>query len=436
MGSQSSDSERERRDHSACPVVVVGAGIVGVSTAIWLQRSGRRVVLIDRAGPGEGASFGNGGVLASCAVIPVTGPGLPRSLPRMLLHPDSPLFMNWRHLPKLAPWLARYLWTCRAAETRRIAGALLPLIHDSLKEHRTLARGTPAERWLHGSDYLYVYPKESAFTAESFSWNLRRELGFAWEELGPEELRERAPLLAQKFGFGVRLGDHGYISDPGRYVGDLAAEAERNGAHIIKAEVSEIVLDRGRAAGVVAGGEKIAADAVLVAAGAWSGRLARSVGVVVPLESERGYHVELLEPSEMPRLPIMVAAGKFVITPMDGRIRIAGLVEFGGLEAGPNTRAFTHLERLASAAMPGLRWRGTRCWMGHRPSPADSIPVLGAVPGAEGLFLGFGHHHVGLTGGPKTGRILAGLIGGTRPNIDLAPYCPDRFNRRQSTGRE
>ncbi len=428
--------DRTRFEHSARPVIVVGAGIVGVSTAIWLQRSGYRVVLIDRAGPGEGASFGNGGVLAACAVVPVTGPGLPRSLPKMLLHRDSPLFVNWRHLPRLAPYLARYLRACSAAETRRIAAALAPLIGDSFDEHRALARGTPAERWLHGSDYLYVYPDRRAFATESFSWNLRRELGFAWEELGPEELRKSAPLLTQKFGFGVRLGDHGYISDPGRYVSALTAEAERNGAKIIKAEATAIVVEGGRASGVVAGGEKIAADAVVVATGAWSGGLARSVGVAVPLELERGYHVELLDPSEMPHMPMMVAAGRFVITPMEGRIRVAGLVEFGGLEGAPNPRAFAHLERLARAAMPGLRWRGTRTWMGHRPSPADSIPLIGEVPGAAGLFLGFGHHHVGLTGGPKTGRILAGLIGGASPNIDLAPYRPDRFYRRKNKGRE
>jgi D-amino-acid dehydrogenase len=417
-------------------VLVVGAGIVGVSAALWLLRGGHRVTLVDRSGPCERASFGNGGVLASCAVVPVTGPGLLRSLPRLLLDPDSPLFVNWRYVPKLAPYLARYLRACRAEETRRIATALLPLIGDSLEQHRALARGTPAERWLHGSDYLYVYPDRSAFAAEEFGWNVRRELGFTWREVGPDALRASAPLLSEKFSFGVRLADHGTISDPGRYVQDLARYAETNGARIVKADVTAMVLQAGRVTGVIAGGERIAADAVVLATGAWSKQLAGSVGVAVPLESERGYHLELLEPSAMPTLPVMVAAGKFVITPMDGRIRIAGLVEFGGLQAGPNRKAFAHLERLAHATMPRLKWRATGIWMGHRPSPADSIPVIGPVPGAEGLFMAFGHHHVGLTAGPKTGRILAGLLGGERPNIDLAPYRPDRFYRRANTGRE
>ncbi|MBA3519706.1 MAG: FAD-binding oxidoreductase [Rhizobiales bacterium] len=408
-------------------VAVIGAGIVGVSAALWLQRDGHCVVLVDRAGPGEGASFGNGGVLASCAIVPVTGPALPRGIPKMLLHRDSPLFVNWRHLPRAAPWLLKYLSVCSEENTRRIAAALLPVIGDSLEQHLALARGTAAERWLHSSDYLYAYQSRAAFEAERFSWALRRQSGFTWDEIGPDRLREDEPLLDLSFRFGIRLGNHGYISDPGGYVRALAAEAERNGARLLKAEVTSIVVDNGRATGIRAGGETIPADAVILAAGAWSTALARSLNIEVPMESERGYHLEFLEPSEMPRGPIMVSAGKFVVTPMEGRIRIAGLLEFGGLEAPPNSKAFAHLQRLAKAAMPRLKWRETRQWMGHRPSPADSIPLIGEVPGAAGAYVAFGHHHVGLTGGPRTGRIVADLIAGRGSNIDLAPYRPDRF---------
>ena len=154
----------------------------------------------------------------------------------------------------------------------------------------------------------------------------------------------------------------------------------------------------------------------------------RQLGLKMPLESERGYHLELWEPSVMPRSPVMVASGKFVATPMEGRIRLAGVVEFGGLDAPPSRAPFRLLERNIRAAMPGLTWKKTVEWMGHRPSMVDSIPVIGAVPGIEGAFLGFGHDHVGLTGGPKTGRILAQLVSGRAPNIDLAPYRPERFN--------
>ena len=162
--------------------------------------------------------------------------------------------------------------------------------------------------------------------------------------------------------------------------------------------------------------------------GSWSKPLARKLGLDIPLESERGYHLELVEPIRMPSAPVMIASGKFVATPMDGRLRLAGIVEFGGLDAPPSRAPFELLERNIRAAMPGLTWKDRREWMGHRPAPADSIPVIGEAPGVGGAFLGFGHHHVGLTGGPKTGRLLAQLVCGRAPNIDLAPYAPNRFH--------
>lgn len=410
-------------------VAIIGAGIVGVSTAIWLQRDGHDVVLIDRAGPGEGTSYGNGGVLASCAVVPVTVPGLLFKAPRMLFDPNQPLFLKWRYLPRLMPWLLKYLRHANAADTARIAEALMPIIGDSLNDHLALARGTGAEKWVVPSDYLYVYNDRAHFQGDAFGWDLRRRNGFQWDEMEGAAFRDYDPAFAADLGFAVRLGGHGRIADPGRYVKDLAAYVEREGGRIITADVSDIVRDAGRVTGVRAGGETLACDAAVVATGVWSGPLAKKLELSVPLESERGYHIELWEPSVMPRSPVMVASGKFVATPMDGRLRLAGVVEFGGLEAGPSKAPFDLLKRNGVAALPGLRWREMTEWMGHRPAPADSIPVIGEVPGLNGAYTGFGHHHVGLTGGPKTGRLLAQMISGRQPNVDLSVYSPARFSQ-------
>ncbi|MEY8843136.1 NAD(P)/FAD-dependent oxidoreductase, partial [Cribrihabitans sp. XS_ASV171] len=175
------------------------------------------------------------------------------------------------------------------------------------------------------------------------------------------------------------------------------------------------------------GGETIPCDAAVIATGAWSKRLAGKLGLKAPLESERGYHLELWEPSVMPRSPVMIASGKFVATPMESRLRLAGIVEFGGLEAPASRAPFALLERNIRAAIPGITWKKTVEWMGHRPSMVDSIPMIGEVPDFSGAFAAFGHDHVGLTGGPKTGRILAQLIAGKKPNIDLSPFSPARF---------
>ena len=408
-------------------VAIIGAGIVGVSTAIWLQRDGHDVILIDRAGPGEGTSHGNGGVLASCSIVPVTVPGLLSKAPRMLFDPNQPLFLKWGYLPKLAPWLLRYLGHANAEAVRRRAAALFPIIGDSLADHRALSSGTGAEKWLVPSDYLFLYNDRAHYEGDAFGWSVRKDFGFEWDLLEGKAFTDYDPAYGPALDCAVRVKDHGRITDPGRYVKDLAAHAERNGARIVQGEVTDIVRENGRVTGVRAGGETIAGDAAVLATGVWSKRLAKKLGLSVPLESERGYHLELWEPNIMPRSPVMVASGKFVATPMEGRLRLAGIVEFGGLDAPPSRAPFALLKRNIEAAIPGIAWKETVEWMGHRPSIADSIPVIGEAPDVGGAFLAFGHDHVGLTGGPKTGRLIAQLVSGRSPNLDLAPYSPKRF---------
>lgn len=409
------------------PVIVIGAGIVGVSTAIWLQRDGHDVVLIDRGEPGEGTSYGNGGVLASCSIVPVTVPGLMAKAPRMLFDPGQPLFLKWSYLPKLTPWLRKYLSHCTPEQVNRIADAMLPIVGDSLADHQALSAGTGAEKWLTPSDYVFVYNDRAHYEGDAFGWGIRRDRGLVWDELDGDALRAYDPALSPALGFAARFGDHGTIRDPGRYVKDLAAHVVANGGRLLKGDVTGLVRENGRVTGVRAGGETIPCSAAVVATGVWSKKLCATLGIDVPLESERGYHVELWEPTVMPRHPLMIASGKFVMTPMDGRLRLAGIVEFGGLEAPPSRAPFDLLMKNVRAALPGLAFKEKTEWMGHRPAPSDSIPVIGEAPGARGAFLGFGHHHVGLTGGPKTGRILAQLVSGRTPNIDLAPYAPSRF---------
>lgn len=410
-------------------VAVIGAGIVGVSTALWLLRDGHRVVLIDREGPAAGASYGNGGVLASAGIVPVTGPGLIRKAPGMLFRRDQPLFLKWGYLPRLAPWLLRYLSHANEADTRRIAKAVAGIVGDSLEEHRALAAGTKAERWIVPCDYVHVYPDRRAFEADALGWEIKSDNGYTWDEMEGTAFRAYDDVFDPALGFAARLPDHGRITDPGAYVRDLAADVEAQGGRLVIAAAEDIVRENGQVTGVRAGGETVPCDAVVIATGAWSGPLAQKLGLKVPLESERGYHVEFWNPSVAPRAPVMITAGKFVITPMEGRIRAAGIVELGGLEAAPSRAPFALLKRQVAAALPGLTFDETTEWMGHRPAPADSIPVIGEVPGAGGVWTGFGHHHIGLTGGPRTGRLLAQMISGHAPNLDMAPYAPARYVR-------
>ncbi|MEX0346973.1 MAG: NAD(P)/FAD-dependent oxidoreductase [Rhizobiaceae bacterium] len=409
-------------------VAIIGAGIVGVSTALWLQRDGYEVILIDKAGPAEGTSFGNGGVLASCSVVPVTVPGLIWKAPRMLFDRSQPLFLKWSYLPKLVPWLLSYLSYGREDKVKKRAAALTPIIGDSLADHQALASGTPAEKWVIPADYLFLYKDRAAYEADAFGWSIRKDNGFGWDTFEAGEIREYDPAFGSEIGFAARMPDHGRISDPGQYVKDLAAHVVANGGKLIKADATDIAREDGKVSGIRTNSETIDCDAAVICAGVWSGPLASQLGLKVPLESERGYHVELWEPSVMPRSPVMVASGKYVATPMEGRLRLAGIVEYGGLEAAPSRAPFELLYNNIKRAIPGISWKETSEWMGHRPAITDSIPLIGEVPGVENAYCGFGHDHVGLTGGPKTGRILAQLISGRAPNIDLAPYAPSRFH--------
>ncbi len=409
------------------PVAVIGAGIVGVSTAIWLQRAGVDVILLDRSGPAAGTSFGNAGVLASASVVPVTVPGLIGKAPSMALDKTQPLFLNWSYLPRMLPWLARYLSHCNPEKVQRIAKALGPILNNSLADHQALAEGTGAEKFISPAEYVYVYRNRKHFDSDHFGWQVRRDNGFTWTEYEGQQLRDFDPALSMEQGFAASVHNHGRISDPGRYVKTLAEHFTAKGGHIITADVEDFVQHEGKITGIRAGGETIACSAAVVATGAWSKALMKKLGCSVPLEAERGYHIELYEPSAVPKYPTMIAEGKFVMTPMDGRLRFAGVVEFGGLVAGASKAPIDYLKSYINRVIPGLEWTETREWLGHRPAPTDSVPVIGKVPGLTGAYVGFGHQHVGLTGGAVTGKLLAGLITNQPSDVDMSPYRVDRF---------
>lgn len=411
-------------------IVVAGGGITGVSTAEWLRRDGHDVTLVDRIRPGDSGqtSYGNAGILAQCAVVPVPVPGIWKKAPKMLLDPDGPLFLRWSYLPRLMPWLIPFLRSGRREKVVAVAKALAQLIGDSVEQHKALARGTPAERWIETGEYSYLYADRAAFQGDAFGFALRKAHGFDWEERDRNTLLEIDPHVGRAYSFAATFRNHGWITDPGRYVADLAAWFEGQGGRLLQAEVSEVMpLEGGRAA-VIADGGRIEADRVVIATGAWSARLARALGHEPALESERGYHLWLRGPSIRPPHPYMLADAKFVATPMEAGLRCAGLVEFGGLEAPASSAPIELFKRRIRRLYPDLAWESEDTWLGHRPSTIDSLPLLGPSPKAPGVVFAFGAQHLGLTMGPKTGRLLADMIGGKKPNIDMTHYNVGRFD--------
>ena len=407
-------------------IIVIGAGIVGVSSAIWLRRAGHEVTLVDKGEPGMGASYGNGCILASCSMVPVTAPGLIARGPAYLLNPDFPLFLRWGYLPRLVPWLVKYLSHANLGDTRRIARALTTIVGDSLQQHQALTAGTSAAKWVCESEYNFVYADRAAYQADALAWELRREAGFTPEIIEGPAVREKEPILGPQVGLLAVNKNHGFILNPASYVRDLVAVLEQLGGRFIRAEVKDFDLSGGRVSAVDTDAGRMVCDGAVLAAGVWSKPLMAKLGINVPLEAERGYHVVYKHPSMTPNNPMMLTGGKFVATAMDQGLRCAGIVEFGGLDERLSPAPLRLLRKKVKEIFPQMNAQEEEEWLGFRPAPSDSLPLIGEI-GTSGVYAAFGHHHIGLTGGPKTGRIVADLVSGAPGNHDLSPYAPTRF---------
>ncbi len=407
-------------------VVVVGAGINGAATALWLRRAGCKVTLIDKGEPGMGASFGNACLLASCAILPNATPGLAMKAPGYLLNPDFPLFMQWSHLPRLVPWLLKFVGYSGDTRVRRISQALNQLIGDSVDQHKALAAGTSAEKWIKDTDYLYAYKDRRSFEADKYVWDIRAEAGFVPELIEGAAVQEIEPILGKEIGLLAVNKAHGYIFNPASYVTALVETFTGMGGQFVKAEVRDFDLGGGKVSAVLTDQGRFDCDQAVLSSGIWSKELARKLGITVPLEVERGYHVTFRNPSVKPNNPMMISDAKFVATPMDQGLRCAGIVEFGGLSDQKSKAPLKLLRRKVAEIFPDLTSESDEEWLGFRPSLPDSLPMVGEI-GASGVYAAFGHQHVGLTGGAKTGRLVADLITGKTPNIDLRPYHPQRF---------
>ncbi len=408
-------------------IIVVGSGIAGVSTALWLQRFGENVTLMDRSAPGEGTSFGNAGVLAACSITPVTAPKMVSKLPGYLLNPNFPLYVIWEKLPYIVPFLVRYLLHANDADTRRISRGLTEIVADSIMQHRDLAHGTKAEKWLHDSKYIFAYESRKAFENDGYVWSIRTGAGFEPQIVEGQEVKEILPGTGNNINLLAVMDSHGFITNPGQYVKDLAMTFREQGGTFIKAQVKDFSKSGDKISSVETDQGSFDCTDLVITAGIWSKDLMRKLGVNVPMESERGYHILLRSPSTMPPCPIMVASGKFVMTPMAMGLRCAGILEFGGLTAPPSKKPLQIIKRHVRSTYPELEWEDTEEWLGHRPAPCDSLPFIGQV-GESRIYTGFGHHHIGLTSGPKTGRILAELIAKNQFMIDISPYFPRRFS--------
>jgi D-amino-acid dehydrogenase len=420
-------------------VVVIGAGIVGAATAMELLRDGHQVTILEPGEPGgeQAASYGNGTLLNPSSVIPMSAPELWRRVPGWLADPLGPLAIRWGYLPRLLPWLVRFLRAgateARVAATARV---LQPLLLDAPERHRRLAEEAGVGDLITRQGVLFVFPSRADFEAEELAWRLRRENGVRWLELSADELRQREPTLSRRYTFALLVEENGQCRDPGAYVAALVRCAVAQGAVLRRERALGFRIEGMRLRAVRTAAGEITADRAVIAAGAWSRMLAAEAGDRVPLETERGYHAVIADPGVAPRYPLMPSDGKMACVMTPQGLRLAGQVELGGLDAAPNWRRAGVLRDFARQVFPGLPAdlpeARVRVWMGHRPSTPDGLPCIGPASGCPDVIHAFGHGHVGLTAGAATGRLVADLIGDRPAAIDATPYAASRFGVRMT----
>jgi D-amino-acid dehydrogenase len=419
---------------STAHVAVIGSGIVGTVSAIEALRCGLRVTIVD-PGPSGGeqaASYGNAGWLSSHSVIPPALPGTWKKVPKLLSDPLGPLAVRWHYLPKALPWLAGYLWSgWTAAKVEATAWALRALLKDAPILHAQLATEAGVPELIERQGVLHVYQTRTAFEADSLAWSIRRKVGIEWLELSAEELHEREPELHRRYSFAVLVQEAGRCRDPGAYVAALGAHARALGAGIVTARATGLKIESGRLRSVLTETDGIVCDSAVIAAGARSKTLCASIGDVLPLETERGYHVMIQGAEVGPRISFMAADTKMVVNSMRSGLRCAGQVEIAGLRAAPDWRRAAILRDDLYGMLPNLQRTvkpdQVKMWMGHRPSMPDGRPCIGHARASRDVIYAFGHGHVGLVGAARTGRVVAQLLTEREPEIPIGPFDPRRY---------
>lgn len=408
-------------------IAVIGGGIIGICCGLCLQRDGRQVTIFEPDGPGEGCSSGNAGQFVTGYCVPVSLPGIVKQVPSMLMDPLSPLTIRWRYLPRLTPWLLRFMAAGTVSRVDAIADALYALNKNALIDFRPLLKQAGAENLVVTNGRMDLYRSKKKFNLAQIKFDLLIRHGVQVEMLDTQRIRELEPALADRYDYGALYPETAHTTDPLRLCQLLAEDFVRNGGRILREKVCDVQVDSSGAATVQTDGARHRVSHVVLAAGAFSRPLASKLGSRVPLDAERGYHVML--PNARIELSHTVVDGDmyFGLTPMQSGLRLAGTVELASVNAAPNFTRADNLLKAAKETFPQLNDEGSEQWMGCRPSLPDSLPVIGRSPVHRSVIFAFGHGHLGLTGAATTGKIIADLIAERPPEIDITPFRAERF---------
>jgi D-amino-acid dehydrogenase len=407
--------------------VVVGAGIIGTAIAHDLQKRGRQVVLLDRDSPGKGASYGNMASIAVTEFMPASRPSVWRQIPGWMLDPEGPVRVRPSYMPRLVPWFLRFIAASRPSKLRDLEAQGAALCSRALGDTLDLLRETGLTDQISDEGCLSLYTDEAEFKADRDHIEILERFGFPHEVIGRQAIKALEPELSDKIGLAVLFLQNRSMKDPYKLVLALAKRFQGLGGQIERGEVVGFTRSEAMRDVALKDGRRLPADEVVIAAGAFSARLAKALGEPIPLETERGYHTQIMAPGISMKHSIIWPARAFMVTPTAGGIRVGGTVEMAGLDAAPDYRRSKVTVKRAKEALPNLRCEDFTEWMGHRPALPDTVPILSASARTKGLFYATGHGHLGLTYAATTARLMGDLVIGAKPAIDLTPYRINRF---------
>jgi D-amino-acid dehydrogenase len=409
-------------------VVVIGGGVVGVTSAYYLARDGREVTLVERGEVCSGSSYGNAGLIVPTHVVPLAAPGVWQQGLRWMLDPESPFYIKPRWDRDLARWLWRFRAACTPARVRRAMPLLRRLSVESLALYRELAGRDDLDFGFRESGSMTVFFSPEGLEHGRAEARLLAEVGAKVDVLDGQAARAVEPMLRPGV-VGALLGHEDAVLVPDRFVRGLARVAATAGVRVATdTEVLGFRTAGDRVTAVQTTRGDLAADTVVLAAGAWSPPIGRTLGLRVPIQPAKGYSLTYRRPARSPAIPLLPAEGRFSVSPMGDLLRFGGTLELAGLDLAVNRRRVEALRRKALACLEGLDGLELlEIWRGLRPCTPDGLPLLGRSGRFPNLVIAAGHAMVGMSLGPVTGQLVARLVAGAPLPADLALLDPHRF---------
>ena len=405
---------------------IIGAGIIGVSSALWLQKKGFKVTLIDGNQPGSITSSGNACTIADYGCVPVNDPGLVKRLPQLLFGKNSPLSFNpWYAFTHL-PWMLSFLRNCQPARVQTTINALGTILKDTNSGLDPLIDLTGTRDLFVTNGCMYVYKNQLGFDAARAGNLARADQGAEFSELGRNDIHDLEPNLSPIFEKGLLFGNARQVLNPQSLVNRFFRYFIDSGGTYKNDHAKEIIDNQTGLQILLHNGEKLAFDKALVSCGAFSKQIGGCEASTLPLDTERGYHIQYADHQHLVNRPVAWAEAGFYATPMNEGLRFAGTVEIAGLSDKKNSQNLLYLSRM-SRKMLNLPEQPDSDWLGYRPTLPDSLPVIGQSTTSENIYFSFGHQHIGLTLAGISGKLISELIAGEPLSSNIEPFRPDRF---------